>query len=269
MPEKHKRVRKVILKAVLHPLALIVVAVAIGTSFLIKEWWILILGFVGYAIIVFNNLRSEEFVRRAAGLKKEDERALEVAKAETPDISKLREPYKEEMRAISSIRSKIGLEVETSDDFSRTLLAGSINEIDGLIPKAYDLSFKAQSIDEYLKAVDDGQLEKDISHLRRRIESSTDDVAKAQYEQALSSRREQLENYRELERSAERIRAQLVNIKYALENTLSKIIKIKAADERSTASESDILLRELKSLSAEMSSLGESVSAILRAETER
>ena len=168
---------------------------------------------------------------------------------------KLKAKYIGTVSRIRDIRNQIFEQIHSADDSVKTLLEGSIEHIDNVFAKAAHLSHRLQQIDDYLETTTRQALHIEKTEITRKLAESPNAAVYAQYEEALQTLEERIENHGQLEELGEQINARLVTIRVSLDNTHAKIIRIRTTEISNAQLESDDISRALRDLQIEMDSL--------------
>ena len=168
---------------------------------------------------------------------------------------KLKAKYIGPVSRIRDIRNQIFEQIHSTDDSVKSLLEGSIEHIDNVFAKAAHLSHRLQQIDDYLETTSMQTLHIEKTEITRKLAESPNAAVYAQYEEALRTLEERIENHGRLEELREQISARLMTIRVSLDNTHAKIIRIRTTEVSNAQLESDDVSRALKNLQIEMDAL--------------
>ena len=156
---------------------------------------------------------------------------------------------------IRDIRNQIFKQIHSADDSVKSLLEGSIEHIDNVFAKAAHLSHRLQQIDDYLEITSMQTLHVEKTEITRKLAESPNTAVYAQYQEALRTLEERIENHGRLEELREQINARLMTIRVSLDNTHAKIIRIRTTEVSNAQLESDDVSRALRDLQIEMDAL--------------
>ena len=156
---------------------------------------------------------------------------------------------------IRDSRNQIFEQIHSADDSVKSLLEGSIEHIDNVFEKAAHLSHRLQQIDDYLKTTNMQMLHNEKIEITRKLAESPNAAVYAQYEEALRTLEERMENHAQLEELREQIDARLMTIRVSLDNTHAKIIRIRTTEMSNAQLESDDVSKALRDLQIEMDAL--------------
>lgn len=168
---------------------------------------------------------------------------------------KLKAKYIGPVSRIRDIRNQIFEQIHSADDSVKSLLEGSIEHIDNVFAKAAHLSHRLQQIDDYLKTTNMQMLHDEKIKITRKLAESPNAAVYAQYEEALRTLEERIENHARLEELREQIDARLMTIRVSFDNTHAKIIRIRTTDISNAQLESDDVSKALRDLQIEMDAL--------------
>ena len=168
---------------------------------------------------------------------------------------KLKAKYIGPVSRIRDSRNQIFEQIHSADDSVKSLLEGSIEHIDNVFAKAADLSHRLQQIDDYLETTTMQVLHIEKTEITRKLAESPNAAVYAQYEEALQTLEERIENHGQLEELREQIDARLMTIRVSLDNTHAKIVRIRTTEISNARLESDDVSRALRDLQIEMDAL--------------
>ena len=167
----------------------------------------------------------------------------------------LKAKYLGPISRIRECRDQIFEQIHSADDSVKPLLEGSIEHIDNVFAKAAHLSHRLQQIDDYLETTTMQALHIEKTEITRKLAESLNAAVYAQYEEALQTLEERIENHGRLEELKEQIDARLMTIRVSLDNTHAKIIRIRTTEISNAHLESDDVSRALRDLQIEMDAL--------------
>ena len=168
---------------------------------------------------------------------------------------KLKAKYIGPISRIRELRNQIFEQIHSADDSVKPLLEGSIEHIDNVFAKAAHLSHRLQQIDDYLETTSMQTLHNEKTEITRKLAESPNVAVYAQYEEALQTLEERIENHGRLEELGKQIDARLTTIRVSLDNTHAKIIRIRTTEISNAYFESDDVSRALRDLHIEMDAL--------------
>ena len=168
---------------------------------------------------------------------------------------KLKAKYIGPISRIRELRNQIFEQIHSADDSVKPLLEGSVEHIDNVFTKAAHLSHRLQQIDDYLETTSMQTLHNEKTEITRKLAESPNTAVYAQYEEALHTLEERIENHGRLEELGKQIDARLTTIRVSLDNTHAKIIRIRTTEISNAHLESDDVSRALRDLQIEMDAL--------------
>lgn len=221
------------------PLALAVLAAALlfGASVAL---WLLPLGLLAYALMVFLGARDPSLLAEAAAPPR-------------PARPRLTSPtFKAQLQAIERTQQEIGRSASQAGGPLARLLGPVADQARGLTEDAYHLCSKGQIIESYLATVDLRRLEGEIAGLDAQLQSTADPYTRQQLEETRSARAEKIANARDLQTYIGRINAQLQNIGASLDNVLAETVRLRTADAVSADAATNQVAGRLADLKADM-----------------
>lgn len=168
---------------------------------------------------------------------------------------KLKAKYIRPMSQLSELRTQIFEQIHSANDSVKPLLEGSIEHIDNVFEKAAYLCHRQQQIDNYLETTNMQTLHIEQAEITRKLAESPNTAVYAQYEEALRTLEERIENHERLEDLEKQIDARLTTIRVSLANTHAKIIRIRTTEISNAHLESDDVSKALRDLHIEMDAL--------------
>ena len=168
---------------------------------------------------------------------------------------KLKAKYIRPMSQLSELRTQIFEQIHSANDSVKPLLEGSIEHIDNVFEKAAYLCHRQQQIDAYLETTSMQMLHIEKAEITRKLAESPNAAVYAQYEEALRTLEERIENHERLEDLGKQIDARLTTIRVSLANTHAKIIRIRTTEISNAYLESDDVSKALRDLHIEMDAL--------------
>jgi cell division septum initiation protein DivIVA len=221
------------------PLALVVLVVAVAAG-LTVTLWLLPLGLLAYAAMVYFGARDPQLQRRS------------VAPAR-PIRPRLSSPtFRTQLDVIERTQQEIGRSAAQAGGPLARLLAPIAEQARQLVEEAYVLSDKGQTIERYLATVDARAIEREIDGLGRQMQLTQDQYTREQMAETLKQRAEKLTNVRDLQTYNGRIVAQLQNIAASLDNVLADTVRLRTADAASADSTTNQVAQRLSDLKSDM-----------------
>lgn len=236
MKDSHKSV-------FLNPLALMVLAAGCATSAITETWWLLPMAVAGYGIVTLNT-----WLGRNKATPPEPELVL-------PAGSK----YARSIDELTSLQHRITRALEICPEYARKQLEAAPERIAELIAKSRKLANLLLRLDIYIKRTEEKKVRKEVDRIKRKMEGKTAKDVLERYEKALANKTQELEGIQKIKTNRERVEVELMNIKYALENTLSKVVNIQSADGELLPSASQEVTPILDEVLLEVESLEQTV----------
>ena len=163
---------------------------------------------------------------------------------------------------IRELRDQISEQIHSANDNVKSLLEDSIEAVDNVFERAERLSQRLQEIDVYFRTSNTQTLDDEKTDIMRKQAAAPNAAVSAQYEAALRTLEERLQNHKRLGALREEINAQLVTIRVSLGNMQAKIIRIKTTEISNARLESDDVSGTLHNLQVETDALLESLDEI-------
>jgi Zn-dependent M16 (insulinase) family peptidase len=260
----------VVKKVLTSPLSLAIWAV--GGVLIASEitWWLpFLLALVAQAVLIASRLHNEEYLRKLFLDRQQREETLTEQQVEAM-LEKMDFETRQRIRYILQLQKEMMREARADDveGYARQELDRIAGHLAPLVQRAVGIAIRKQQLTKYLTNVDERALKSYCNNLRQRIATTTDPVARAQYEQALQRREAELQTYQSIAQFAARIDSQLENIEATFASSKAKVIRIKTADAASATAVSQGLYQELDALNSEIDLLDTSVTEALSSEEE-
>ncbi|HEU5086239.1 MAG TPA: hypothetical protein VFT99_02295 [Roseiflexaceae bacterium] len=221
------------------PLALVVLVVAVAAG-LTVALWLLPLGLLAYAAMVYLGARDPQL-------------AAQPAPPPRPSRPRLSSPaLRTQLDVIERTQQEIARSASAAGGALARLLMPIVEQSRELVEEAYLLSDKGQTIERYLAGVDAKAIEREIDGLGRQVQLTQDSYTRDQIKQTLAQRQEKLDNVRDLETYNGRILAQLQHIAASLDNVLADTVRLRTADAASADSATNQVARRLSDLKSDM-----------------
>jgi DNA repair exonuclease SbcCD ATPase subunit len=218
------------------PLALLVLVVAIVAG-LVVAIWLLPLGLLAYALIVFLSARDPELLALSQ-------------RAPRPRLSS--PTFRAQLDAIERTQQEIGRSAGQADGALERLLLPINDQARELVEQAYTLCDKGQIIERYLTTTNQRALQDQINGIDQRLATTQDDYTKQQLQETRQALVERQRNARDLETYIGRILAQLQNISASLDNVLAETVRLRTADVVSADTATNQVAQRLSDLKSDM-----------------
>ncbi|MBI2836703.1 MAG: hypothetical protein HYX75_00170 [Acidobacteria bacterium] len=229
--EFQKSIRKKLIRAAfMSNTSWAIIGGSLALSVGLQDPFILLLGAAAETVAVMLLLSSKKFVRRVFGQveaeqeQKKRTRLDSMIKQSDPET---RERYVEIMRCAQEIEQ---LTQESDSAFLTTGLAPIVSQLEMLQEKSASLMEKRLLIRKYLSNADTASLEKECQKLERHVSLIQDPIAKRQFQQSLTLKKQELETYRSMFIALQRIDGQLEQISSTLSSLKGKIILLKTSE---------------------------------------
>jgi hypothetical protein len=259
-----------VLKSVLKsPLSLAVLAAGGVVSFLMGSPLPLLAAGAVELFLIWRALQDEDYLRKVFAERQEQAEVLNEQQIETL-LERMDFETRQRIRYILQLQRETAREARAPDaePYARQDLERIASRLQPLVQQALQLGNRRQKLARYMQNMDERALTNYCNSVRQKIETTTDPVQKAQYEQALKAREAELQTYKSIAQATARIDSQLENVEATFANWKAKVIRIKTADVGAAHSVSESLFQEMESMGTDISSLDQSVSAALAAEEE-
>jgi DNA repair exonuclease SbcCD ATPase subunit len=218
------------------PLALLVLVGAIAAG-LTVAWWLLPLGLLAYAIVVFLSARDPEL----------------IALSQRPARPRLSSPtFRAQLDAIERTQQEIARSAAQAGGPLQRLLTPIGDQARDLVQQAYTLCDKGQVIERYLAGSNPRALQDQINTTDQRLSTTQDAYTRQQLQEARDALTERQQNARDLETYIGRILAQLQNISASLDNVLAETVRLRTADAVSADTATNQVAQRLSDLKNDM-----------------
>ena len=218
------------------PLALLVLLVAIGAG-LGVALWLLPLGLLAYALMVFLSARDADLITLSL----------------RPARPRLSSPtFRAQLDAIERTQQEIGRSATQAGGPLIRLLAPISTQARELVEQAYTLCDKGQIIERYLATTNQRALQDQINGVDQRLAATQDAYTRDQLTEARNALAERQQHARDLETYVGRILAQLQNISASLDNVLAETVRLRTADAVSADTATNQVAQRLSDLKSDM-----------------
>jgi DNA repair exonuclease SbcCD ATPase subunit len=218
------------------PLALLVLVVAIAAGLTVAIW-LLPLGLLAYAAMVFLTARDPELIMLA----------------QRPTRPRLSSPtFRAQLDSIERTQQEIGRSAAQAGGALTRLLAPIGEQARELVEQAYTLCDKGQVIERYLATTNLRALQDQINSVDQRLGATQDAYTRQQLEETRQALAERQQHARDLETYIGRILAQLQNISASLDNVLAETVRLRTADAVSADTATNQVAQRLSDLKSDM-----------------
>ena len=144
------------------------------------------------------------------------------------------------------------------------LLPSTRLEMTSLLQHCLSLAEKRHHLHSHLRGCNSVQMQREAAALQSKMEATPDPMTRGLYQQALSQKREELENYVRIQESVQRIDGQLAVVHCTFNNMLSRVVRLQSADALVEREErDDPVFEELNQLNVRVAALEASVNETL------
>lgn len=249
------------------PISIGIWIAAIGVSAGVESWIPIAVALGAQAFLLNRRLNDEDYLRSL--LSERDAEQEELNDAEVEDhLSAMDFETRQRIRYVIQLQKEIAREARAEDvqPYARAELDRIASRLPALVQQAIKIASRKQHLAKYLHHVDERALTAYVDNLTKRIEGTTDPVARQQYEQALKARQTELGTYQAIAQASGRIDSQLENVEATFASWKAKVIRLKTVDIGSVSSFSEGLVSELDSLGSQIELLDTSVTEALSPE---
>jgi DNA repair exonuclease SbcCD ATPase subunit len=218
------------------PLALLVLLVAIAAGLTVAIW-LLPLGLLAYAAMIFLTARDPEL----------------ITLSQRPARPRLSSPtFRAQLDSIERTQQEIGRSAAQAGGALTRLLAPIGDQARELVEQAYTLCDKGQVIERYLATTNLRALQDQINGVDQRLAATQDAYTRQQLEETRQALAERQQHARDLETYIGRILAQLQNISASLDNVLAETVRLRTADAVSADTATNQVAQRLTDLKSDM-----------------
>jgi hypothetical protein len=218
------------------PLALLVLVAAIAAG-LAVALWLLPLGLLAYAAIVFLSARDPDLLALSQ-------------RAPRPRLSS--PTFRAQLDAIERTQQEIVRSITQSNGPLERLLLPINDQARDLVEQSYTLCDKGEIIERYLATTNQRALQDQINSIDERLAATQDDYTKQQFQETRHALIERQQNARDLETYVGRILAQLQNISASLDNVLAETVRLRTADAVSADTATNQVAQRLTDIKSDM-----------------
>lgn len=259
------RFLRVFLKTLTSAPSLILLLVSILAGGLGHFWGVgLLIFFIGELILLVYHLNNVSYLNKLFGGTDESNAPLNDKEVEEM-LEGMDFDTRQRLRYIWQIERDLLTETKDKDvpEYAKDHLIRIGSQLNPLLLRAMKIGKRRQDIMQYLSTADERAIQRSCDNLKQRISSESDTVTRSQYEQALKAREAELEAWKGIDQSLQRIDSQLENLEATLSSWKAKVIRIKSSDEAGASMVSEGLSLELKSLNDNIDSLDTSIREVL------
>ncbi|MEW6364504.1 MAG: hypothetical protein AB1714_07680 [Acidobacteriota bacterium] len=257
--EFQQRIRRSLVRAALNSTtSWVIIGTTLALSIGLQDPFILFFGAAAETLAVMTMLNSKKFTGKVLGRFEEQQNREKQLKFEA--IVKQSDPETRQryFDIVQSSQEIERLSQEGDSAFLSTGLSATISQLQMLREKSANLMEKRLLIRKYLVRVDLSAMERECQKLERNVAVIQDPVAKKQFQQSLTLKRQELETYRSMFVALQRIDGQLEQISSTLSSLKGKIVLLKTS-EVTTEGGYDKMGEELKALVGDVELMESSV----------
>ena len=215
---------------------------------------------VAYILI---KLQDESFIREALREAREQERRSNALKREFR-IEELGVESRVKMKSIVKLQNEIAEDVVNSPiDEVAVGLADTVAQTEHLTERGLAMAQKRRDLQRYLNKTDEKAIESRIESLQSRLEQESDADRRSEISVALAAKQHELDDYRAIEQSSQRILGQLDNIEYSFASLRAKLVRIKSTDVSEWVAANEELKTELGGLNTAVDTLEQTINEAL------
>jgi phage terminase Nu1 subunit (DNA packaging protein) len=257
-PRKTDRpLRRGVVKAVLSPVNLAVMAAASAGAVALGSVGVLAAGVAGYVALVAWDLSSQSFWNKVVGR----------APARPPQLPALAQLFdadtKQVVGRIGRARGEIARVMNETPATVATHVepvVASLAELDGRVAR---LALRADQIGRHLAAVSAGDLRREMESLAERAQRARDADTQREYQQARATRERQLASLADLAAARDRVLASLARILTTLEAIPTQIVKMGALDAQAVDDLSGDVGQQLGRINLELEAFEETLETLV------
>ncbi len=235
------------------PLAAGILAITLLVGLLTTPWFFLV-GIVFYGLVVWFTLRDEEQIRKVL--------IEELYPERSADLRKLRGKYATTMQEALDDRKRIEQAIHSSPSAVQRALSDTLEQVGQITDTVYEVSYKAQSLEESLGPVDEARERQEVARLQRALESTQDAYLRDQYKATLDTKQELLRNLAGIQNGLERWQAQLQRALTTLDNLYSQVLMIRSAEIRNLTEATDVVSQSLRQQVEELRSTSQAMDEV-------
>ena len=250
---RDRPVGKVVARAVAGPVNLAVGAAGAIGGMLLHAWPLTALGGLAYLAMVAWDLVSPEFWSKVSAGE-----VLPPSRLPQPD--EMKDPaVRSTVRELWIARNELARVIGEASPQVRGYVGIVISSLGQLESHAAELVGRADLLGRYLATVSPSLIETEVSRLRAESVATDDPEARRQFEEALTSRKEQLRALDDIKDAHDRVNGTLSKVVAALQALPAKVVRMQVMDAESLNAVSGDVNRELDTLNNEVSAFEETL----------
>jgi len=250
---RDRPVGKVVARAVAGPVNLAVAGAGVAGSLLLGSWPLAALGGVAYAAMVAWDLVTPEFWNKVSA-----KEMLPPSRLPSPDS--VNDPaVRSTVRELWIARGELARVIGEASPQVRGYVGMIVSSLGQLESNAAELVSRADLLARYLSTTSPSLVETEVARLRAESVATDDPEARAQYEQALASRQEQLKALEDIKDARDRVNGTLSKVVAALQALPAKVVRMQVMDAEALGAVSGDVNKELDTLNNEVSAFEETL----------
>jgi hypothetical protein len=147
--------------------------------------------------------------------------------------------------------------------WAREPLGATLGQIEGLIAQAAELAARRAELAAFLEGVNRSELHGQHASLQARAGHCADPVQRAQLEQSLRFKKQEIDAYDTIGRAVTRVDGQLESLECAFAALKARLFRFKSDEKTEWAAAGEQLSAEMNALSTQVDALNESVREVL------
>jgi hypothetical protein len=228
--------RSPFLTALFHPasLSMMVLTVAAG---LCAAWWMFPVGLVFWLVVFIVAYRDP---------------ALRLSNKVAGRVT-LAYRFQSKFDRVEKVQTSLFLALKSAPAKAQQLLQPVQDAVNDLVEQTYHVCQRFANVDNYITVQRANKdLEGEIAILELKLAGATDEQVRKEYEEALSSLREQADNLKQMTNLLERFETQLTTLTSTLERVQANAIRLQTMDEGTIRAEIPDLLKWIEAQSQEL-----------------
>ncbi len=264
MSDSTRRKLFAVVKRVLkQPLSLVAITVGGLWSLAVSSGLPLLIALALVAVYAAVKLQDAEFIREALREAGEREREADLM-SRTFRIEELDVDSRVRMKAIVRLQNEIAEDVVNSPvDEVAVGLADTVEQTAGMVDRGLAMAQKRRELQRYLNRTDLDGIVARIHSLEEKLQSEDDAVRRSEIESSLAAKRQELDDYHEIDQASRRVLEQLDSIQYGFEGLRARLVRIKSSDIAEWTAANEELKTELGGLTTAVDTVERSIEEAL------
>ncbi len=267
LEERRRNWLTVVRRAVLSPFSLSALALGLVWVVLFSGG---VVGFAGLmaaataiAAYTLGKLNDESFIRAAIRESGERDRRAS-ARERVFRIEELDVDSRVRMKAIVRLANDIAADVVNSPvDEVAVGLADTVQRTEAIADRGLALGQRRRQLLRYLSRTDSKVIETRIGSIQSHLDAESDPQKRAELEASLTAKKHELDDYRAIQQTADRILVELDGIECAFASLRARIVRIQSSDIRDWTEANTELQTELGGLDIAVGTLEQSIEEAL------